>query len=284
MVIREIEVHSESMAEQKLGGYSSRYRFTGKELDPLSGLYDFGARYYDPRLSVWFGVDPLAEKYPGWSPYNYTLNNPIRMIDPDGRAPELITPETAWDIINVVMGVASFGANVATGNVLGAVVDGIGLVYDGAATLVPVLPGGASSAIGAYRFIRVADNLVGSINKVAKLDIIKNSEKLSSLANKAQNSLKQHLKLDDIAGAVQDILGIPVTKDGKIFDHLKEVNEGLGSLQNYKAGLQQTLKNSKNLSESEIKALNSSINETDSHINRINKILDKAKEVKESVD
>jgi len=274
----------ESMAEQKLGGYSSRYRFTGKELDPLSGLYDFGARYYDPRLSVWFGVDPLAEKYPGWSPYNYTLNNPIRMIDPDGRAPELITPETAWDIINVVMGVASFGANVATGNVLGAVVDGIGLVYDGAATLVPVLPGGASSAIGAYRFIRVADNLVGSINKVAKLDIIKNSEKLSSLANKAQNSLKQHLKLDDIAGAVQDILGIPVTKDGKIFDHLKEVNEGLGSLQNYKAGLQQTLKNSKNLSESEIKALNSSINETDSHINRINKILDKAKEVKESVD
>ncbi|MBK9378649.1 MAG: RHS repeat-associated core domain-containing protein [Saprospiraceae bacterium] len=85
MVIREIEVHSESMAEQKLGGYSSRYRFTGKELYPLSGLYDFGARYYDPRLSVWFGVDPLAEKYPGWSPYNYTLNNPIRMIDPDGR-------------------------------------------------------------------------------------------------------------------------------------------------------------------------------------------------------
>ncbi|MBX7162186.1 MAG: hypothetical protein K1X49_00725 [Saprospiraceae bacterium] len=42
-----------------------RYRFTGKELDPLIGLYDFGARYYDPRLSVWFGVDPLAEKAPG---------------------------------------------------------------------------------------------------------------------------------------------------------------------------------------------------------------------------
>ncbi|MBK9378645.1 MAG: hypothetical protein IPM86_10595 [Saprospiraceae bacterium] len=53
MMVREIEVHTESMAEQKLGGYSSRYRFTGKELDPLSGLYDFGARYYDPRLSVW---------------------------------------------------------------------------------------------------------------------------------------------------------------------------------------------------------------------------------------
>ncbi|MBK8152523.1 MAG: RHS repeat-associated core domain-containing protein [Saprospiraceae bacterium] len=73
------------MAEQKLGGYSSRYRFTGKELDPLSGLYDFGARYYDPRLSVWFGVDPLAEKNFAYTPYVYTGNNPIKFIDPDGQ-------------------------------------------------------------------------------------------------------------------------------------------------------------------------------------------------------
>ena len=51
-------------------------------------LYYYGARYYDSRTSVWLGVDPLAEKYPGWSPYNYTFNNPINYFDPNGKEGE----------------------------------------------------------------------------------------------------------------------------------------------------------------------------------------------------
>ncbi|MBK7303491.1 MAG: RHS repeat-associated core domain-containing protein [Saprospiraceae bacterium] len=73
------------MAEQKAGGYSSKYRFTGKEVDVETGLYYFGARYYDPRISMWYGVDPLAEKYFEYGAYVYTANNPIKYIDPDGR-------------------------------------------------------------------------------------------------------------------------------------------------------------------------------------------------------
>lgn len=43
-------------------------------------------------VQVWLSVDPLAEEFPDVSPYCYTLNNPINLIDPDGRAPEEIDP------------------------------------------------------------------------------------------------------------------------------------------------------------------------------------------------
>ena len=51
----------------------------------LTGLYYYGARYMNPMASIWYGVDPLAEKYTTTGGYVYTLDNPIRMIDLDGR-------------------------------------------------------------------------------------------------------------------------------------------------------------------------------------------------------
>ena len=77
----------ETMAEQHSlsEDYSNPYKFNGKELDEETGLYYYGARYYDPRTSIWLSVDPLMEKYPNISPYVYVSNNPIVAIDPDGR-------------------------------------------------------------------------------------------------------------------------------------------------------------------------------------------------------
>ena len=62
----------------------AKYKFTGKERDVETGLDYFGARYYESWSGRWMSVDPLAEKYPGWSPYNYGIDNPLLLIDING--------------------------------------------------------------------------------------------------------------------------------------------------------------------------------------------------------
>ena len=60
--------------------------FTGKERDSETGFSYFGARYYDSDLmTAWLSVDPMADKYPGLSPYAYCAWNPVKLVDPDGE-------------------------------------------------------------------------------------------------------------------------------------------------------------------------------------------------------
>jgi len=75
-----IEQHSYS------GDYTNSYKFNGKELDEETGFYYYGARYYNPKFSIWLSVDPLVEKTK--EPYSFCYNNPLRFVDPDGRQGE----------------------------------------------------------------------------------------------------------------------------------------------------------------------------------------------------
>ena len=59
------------------------YLFNAKEFDEETGMYYYGARYYEPRLSLWISTDILEEKNYGNSSYAYTYN-PITFIDPIG--------------------------------------------------------------------------------------------------------------------------------------------------------------------------------------------------------
>ena len=59
--------------EEHKNSINSPFKFNGKELNEESGLYYYGARYYDPRLSIWASTDPLAEKFAGRSPYDIVL-------------------------------------------------------------------------------------------------------------------------------------------------------------------------------------------------------------------
>jgi RHS repeat-associated protein len=95
----------ETMLEQQTGVYDNPYKFNAKELDSETGLYYYGARYYNPRISIWYGVDPLAVYNPvmetefygdgqhnggvyylgNLNPYIYTYQNPVKYIDPNGK-------------------------------------------------------------------------------------------------------------------------------------------------------------------------------------------------------
>lgn len=70
-----------------INGVDNKFQYNGKEVqNELSlNMYDFGARNYDPVLGRWMNIDPLAEKFTTLSTYNYTMNNPVYFLDPDGK-------------------------------------------------------------------------------------------------------------------------------------------------------------------------------------------------------
>ena len=77
---------SKPSRKQAKNAIKTHREFTGKETDCETGFSYFGARYYDPTLlTSWTAVDPMADKYPNLSPYNYCAWNPMKLVDPDGN-------------------------------------------------------------------------------------------------------------------------------------------------------------------------------------------------------
>jgi RHS repeat-associated protein len=91
--------------------YKTAYRFTGKERDEETGLYYFGERYLDAKVSRWLSCDPaLSDFVAGQSNgmsggifnsvnmnlYHYAGNNPVIATDPDGRELYVESDDSAY--------------------------------------------------------------------------------------------------------------------------------------------------------------------------------------------
>jgi len=63
------------------------YKYNGKEWQDELGLnvYDYGARNYDPAIGRFFSMDKFSDSYYNITPYQYTANNPVRLIDVNGE-------------------------------------------------------------------------------------------------------------------------------------------------------------------------------------------------------
>lgn len=91
-----------------MGAGGNPYRYNGIEHVEELGLYMAMFRSYDAAIGKWVLVDPLAETMSSWSPYNYTLGNPLRYTDPDGRSPDDIIlgtsgdPNTVNEFLNII--------------------------------------------------------------------------------------------------------------------------------------------------------------------------------------
>ena len=244
------------MAEQKIGGYSTMYRYTGKEPDPMTGLSYFGARYYDPQLSMWYVVEPMAEEGLEYSAYVYTFNNPIVLKDPDGNWPDPPTwlKEAAANTTAFVAG----AVNAASSNMLmgagrgnpndfgnyaqaaeygqtegdlvsaafGVIEAAVGIVGDGAAVALAILTGGASTIA-----IPLADTAVihGGTTTITALKNLTSPSRVQANSNQG-NGVRSKNKLPDSGGLPNGTLKnkpdttiIKYNSEGKV---TKEFNKG----------------------------------------------------------
>ena len=79
--------YGELLVDEHSSSEDLPYKFNGKQFDEETGLYYYGARYMNPMASIWYGVDPLAEKFPVYFGYSYCYGNPTVFIDYKGKYP-----------------------------------------------------------------------------------------------------------------------------------------------------------------------------------------------------
>ena len=257
------------MVSANANSVASRFKFGGKELSEELGLntYDFGLRNYDPATARWFNLDPKADATDliSSSPYSYALNNPITFRDPEGDCPPgvdcvgiLLSIKSGYESVKKSFSEKIDRANhissgmIQTFDKADKSTGGNGISSYRKATIVGsryVKEFGEYFSINDVSVLKEGKNLNGSDASNADFGFAAaavilpiSGSKLKGLAGEGLDALTQvfnktsrqskHLDAKHINAAVGDILGNPITINGKTYDHLDEVQNALNGVGN----------------------------------------------------
>ncbi|MCI0552499.1 MAG: polymorphic toxin type 28 domain-containing protein, partial [Anaerolineae bacterium] len=259
----------------------TRNKFTGKEWDDEHGVNwnYFGARYYDPQVGRWMARDPLAEKYPLLSPYNYSANNPVVNYDRDGRFIDTIV-----DVVSIAYDVYDIAKTVVKGESVSGTQVGA-LAADVGALFIPVVTGAGTAVRAASKVddvvdiaraaekstdvAKVADNATGA-TKVTKADVKTPTDRIKEQLFERPGQPKSKSTL---RGAQTELAGgqtEAAIKKGRAFDHVTKVRNAQRGLLNRIQQIKSQLGN-RNLSAAQRESLERELSEAST-------LLDKSEE------
>jgi RHS repeat-associated protein len=127
------------------GSVNLKHKFTGQELDEETGLYNYGARYYDPEIGRFISPDSIVQDYTDpqtLNRYSYCRNNPVIITDPSGNI--FIIDDI---IIAAVTYVVANAAVIAEGAAIGAAIGGASAAVTGGNVWQGMALGAVSGAV-----------------------------------------------------------------------------------------------------------------------------------------
>lgn len=176
------------LRQAEWGSTPDRQKSNTKDED-IPGYANEGHRFRDLETGAFISKDPLGF-VDGPNVYAYVVQNPWTKFDPEG----LWAEDLFIALPSIAIGAKSFYDNVRSGNVGGAVLDGVGIVADAGAAALPGVPGGAGLAIKATRAGIAAANKVDNVANVAQgaaatVDAAASGDVVGALSSGAQTAL-----------------------------------------------------------------------------------------------
>jgi RHS repeat-associated protein len=161
---------------QQVASINNKLWFTGKPHDKDTGLSYFGARYYNPMLGRFMGIDPEdfnPDNIHSFNRYAYANNNPYRFVDPDGHSP--------LDIGFLVYDIGKAAAAIYSGQGVGMALADVAMSAIGVVSPIP----GTGQALKAAKIANSSQNWVGVASAALKTD---------NIARNATRSVSKSLK------------------------------------------------------------------------------------------